>query len=280
MNLHGNQRGGWRDLGMHLLKDENDHVDVHEVSGFVSQDVLGARKESYAVSRGTRARQHMFSLSMNPPPSENVAISVFLEAIPKIEERLGLVGQPRVIVFHEKKGRRHAHVVWSRIDAEAMKAIQLSHYKLRLTDLSRELYLENNWQMPQGYTRSELRDPRNFTLAQWQQVKRHGKNAKEIKAAFQDSWAISDSQGAFKAALEERGYMLAMGRKKLVALDVRGEVYAIAKWVGLREKEARSKIADPEKLLSVDEAKKSLFEMVNKRLSTLGQVAGAYRTAH
>lgn len=272
MNLHGNQRGGWRDLGLHLLKDENDHVNVHEVSGFVSQDVLGALKESYAVSRGTRARQHMFSLSMNPPPSEKVATSVFLEAIPKIEEKLDLVGQPRVIVFHEKKGRRHAHVVWSRIDAAAMKAIQLSHYKRKLTDLSRELYLENNWKMPQGYTRSELRDPRNFTLAQWQQAKRHEKNPKDIKAAFQDSWAISDSQAAFKAALDERGYILAMGRKKLVALDLKGEVYAIAKWVGIKEREVRSKITNPENLVSVDQAKVDLLQIVDKRLSSLGKV--------
>lgn len=35
-------------------------------------------------------------------------------------------GQPRAVVFHEKENRRHCHVVWSRIDTEAMKAIPMS----------------------------------------------------------------------------------------------------------------------------------------------------------
>ena len=33
MILHGNQRGGARDLALHLLKDENEHVEVHELAG-------------------------------------------------------------------------------------------------------------------------------------------------------------------------------------------------------------------------------------------------------
>jgi hypothetical protein len=42
---------------------------------------------------------------------------VFELAIERIEERLGLQGQPRAIVIHEKNARVHAHCVWSRIDA-------------------------------------------------------------------------------------------------------------------------------------------------------------------
>ena len=42
--------------------------------------------------------------------------------------------------MHEKEGRRHAHVVWSRIDADEMKAINLPHFKVKLRDLSRDLY--------------------------------------------------------------------------------------------------------------------------------------------
>jgi hypothetical protein len=40
----------------------------------------------------------------------------FEAAIDMAEQRLGLDGHPRAIVFHEKEGRRHAHAVWSRID--------------------------------------------------------------------------------------------------------------------------------------------------------------------
>ncbi len=40
-------------------------------------------------------------------------------------KRLGLSGQPHVIIFHEKHARRHAHLVVSRINAKTLKAINL-----------------------------------------------------------------------------------------------------------------------------------------------------------
>ena len=52
MILHGNQRGGASDLALHLLKDENEHVEVHELRGFVSDNLVSALNEVYAVSRG------------------------------------------------------------------------------------------------------------------------------------------------------------------------------------------------------------------------------------
>ena len=70
MILHGNQRGGAKDLALHLLKTENEHVEVHELRGFVSDNLVSALNEVYAVSRGTKARQFLFSLSLNPPPLE------------------------------------------------------------------------------------------------------------------------------------------------------------------------------------------------------------------
>ena len=194
MILEGNERGGAKNLALHLLKEENDHVDVHELRGFVSDNLVSAMNETYAVSRGTRAKKFLFSLSLNPPETENVSTDVFKDAIERAEKSLGLTGQPRAIVFHEKNARRHCHVVWSRTDIKAMKAIPLPYTKYKLMDISRELYLENGWKMPKGFIRSSERDPHNFTLAQWQQAKRIGTNPKAIKATISDCWAASDTQ--------------------------------------------------------------------------------------
>lgn len=270
MILHGNQRGGAKNLALHLLKTENEHVDVHELRGFVSDDLVAALNEIHAVSRGTRARQFLYSLSLNPPPSENVSTQVFRDTIERVEQKLGLTGQPRAIVFHEKKGRRHCHAVWSRIDAQAMKAIPLPHTKRKLMDISRALYLEHGWKMPRGMMASEERDLRNFTLAQWQQAKRRGKNPRAIKAVFQDCWAVSDSQAAFQQALKERGYTLARGdRRGFVALDHTCEVYAVAKWVGIRAKEVRAKLTDQDALPSVAEARVQIADTIAARLQAL-----------
>ena len=62
MILKGAQRGGATQLATHLLKtEENEHVEIHELSGFVADDLHGALNEIYAVSRGTKCHQFMFS---------------------------------------------------------------------------------------------------------------------------------------------------------------------------------------------------------------------------
>ncbi|MEM6901204.1 MAG: hypothetical protein AAF583_15720 [Pseudomonadota bacterium] len=148
MILEGNERGSGAELARHLLNPlDNDHVTVHAVEGFVSADLAGAFAEAEAIAQGTQCQKYLFSLSLNPPPGPTVPIEVFEEAIAKIEAKLGLACQPRAIVFHEKNGRRHAHCVWSRIDAGRMRAINLAHYKRKLGDISRTLYLSQNREM-------------------------------------------------------------------------------------------------------------------------------------
>lgn len=131
MILKASQRGGAAQFGVHLLKAENEHVEVHEISGFMADDVKGAFKEAQAVARGTRCKQFLFSVSLNPPANENVSVNAFESAIDRIEQRTGLTGQPRIVVFHEKEGRRHAHAVWSRIDADTMTARPMSFFKTK-----------------------------------------------------------------------------------------------------------------------------------------------------
>lgn len=75
----------------------------------------------------------------------------------------------------------------------------------KLRDISKELYLENDWEMPRGFIDSQARDPRNFTLAEWQQAKRLGLHGRELKSMMQECWAASDSRAAFVHALGERG---------------------------------------------------------------------------
>ncbi len=270
MILKGNQRGGSKDLALHLLKDENDHVDVHEIRGFVSDNLMGAMLEAYAVSKGTRAKQFLFSLSLNPPPQAKVSTDSFEAAIEKVEDKLGLNGQPRAIVFHEKEGRRHCHAVWSRTHIASMTAIPLPYTKRELMEVSKELYIQHGWQMPPGMINSEARDPYNFTLAQWQQAKRIGKDPRAIKEAFQDSWALSDNRESFANALKARGYHLAKGdRRGFVALDRACEVYAVPKWVGLKTKAVKAKLGSEKDLPSVQDTKAHIAKVMTDRLNKL-----------
>ena len=166
------------------------------------------------------------------------------------------MGQPRVVIFHEKEGRRHAHCVWSQIDAEKMTAINLPFFKTRLKELSRDIYIEQRWRMPRGLVDRHEKNPLNFTRDEWQQSLRAGKEAKALKAMFQECWAASPDREAFREMLEERGYWLAQGdRRGVVALDVKGEVYALARWTGFKTKEVRDKLGDGKDLPGVDETR-------------------------
>lgn len=97
MILKASQRAGAKALAIHLLReDENDHVEVHEIRGFVADDVVGAFREAYAISKGTKCRQFLFSVSLSPPETEKVGVAAFERAIETIEQRNGLNGHPRV----------------------------------------------------------------------------------------------------------------------------------------------------------------------------------------
>ncbi|MCO5057372.1 MAG: relaxase/mobilization nuclease domain-containing protein [Rhizobiaceae bacterium] len=268
MILDGSQRGGARDLAIHLMKPENEHIELHEIRGFAGDTIMEALREAEAVSRGTKCRKHLYALSLSPPEMADVPVSAFESAIDRIEEKLGLVDHPRVIVFHEKNGRRHAHCVWSRIDGNTMTAVRMSHDRYKLADISRQLYLEHGWKMPEGLIDRDLRNPLNFERKEWFQAKSVGKDPRHIKNALQQCWAASDSGKAFRSALEQRGYWLAQGDKRVVAVDIDGEVYAVARWIGVKTRDVVARTSDIEALPNVDKAQEHVSSLVRDKLAS------------
>ncbi|MET1414401.1 Ti-type conjugative transfer relaxase TraA [Roseibium sp. HPY-6] len=260
MILVGNQRGNSKDMANHLLKADNEKVIIHELRGFLGNDLHTAFQESYAISRATDCKQHLYSLSLNPPKGADVDAAQFEETIERAEKRLGLTGQPRAIVFHHKRGRDgemrvHAHAVWCRIDTDKMKAIHHSYDHKKLEKLSLEIFQQNGWEIPRGFFNKAERDPLNYTHAEHQQARRRNKYADDIKRSFQSAWVASDSKEAFAAALKDQGYILARGdRRDFVAVDANGEVYSIARATGIYTKDLRAKLGEAEGLPFVGQA--------------------------
>ena len=268
MILKGSQRGAASNLSAHLMNDrDNDHVTVLEVRGFIARDLHGAFAEAHAISKGTKCEQFLFSLSLSPPKEHTATEQEFLDAVDRAEAKLGLTGQPRAIVLHEKEGRRHAHVVWSRIDAKTMTAINLPHFKSKLNDLARDLYLDHGWVLPDGLRRDGGKSPLNFTLAEWQQAKRINLDPREIKQSFLEAWQRSDSAKGFRHALEERGYFLCKGdRRGFVAMDTKGEVFSVARMLGIKTKEVNARLGDPQELPDVDQTRATVESKLSDTL--------------
>lgn len=275
MILKGSQRAGAKALADHLMNDrDNDHVTCLDLRGFSTDELHGALAEMHAISKATQCKKFMFSLSLNPPQDHVGTEEEFLDAADRAEQALGLDGQPRAVVLHEKEGRRHAHVVWSRIDVDELKAIHLGRFKLAMRDLSRDLFLDHGWTLPDGLATYGNKSPLNFTLEEWQAAKRQGLDPREIKQAFQQAWERCDSQLGFKNALEARGYFLARGdRRGFVALDVDGNVHSIAKWTGLKAQDVKAKLGSPENLPSVAEAQSNIrFKITDQMRGFIGDI--------
>ncbi|MEM8617013.1 MAG: AAA family ATPase, partial [Pseudomonadota bacterium] len=265
MILEGNARGHGAELARHLLnghgsQGDNEHVTIHAVDGFVSETLEEAFAEVEALSKATQCQKYLFSLSLNPPLHETVPVEVFEAAIEKIAVQLGLAEQPRVVVFHEKDGshgiRRHAHCVWSRIDGQRLKAINLPHFKRKLMAVSRELYIEHGWDLPAGFEAFQERDPLNFSREEAQQAKRLDRDPKALKKMFRDAFERSDSCAAFAAALWEQGFVLAQGqRRAFVAVDANGKIWSLSRWCGIKPRVLKQRLGNPTLLPTIDEAK-------------------------
>ena len=260
MILKASQRGGAVALAKHLLNaNDNDHVELHGIRGVACDTLIEAFREIELVAKGTRCRQMFFTVSLNPPQDASVPVQVFEKAISKIEKSLGLKGQPRAIVFHEKLGRRHAHVVWSRIDATTMRAKNLPHFKRQMRSIAREMFFEQGWDnIPQGLLDGPS-DPLNYSVKEWQAAKKRGVDPKTQKAAIQEAWAVSDSGESFIAALKERGFLLARGdRRSFVLLSHQGEILSLPRALGRKTKEVKARLGDPSNLLDLATAASQL----------------------
>jgi hypothetical protein len=140
-----------------------------------------------------------------------------------------------------------------------MTAINLPHFKRKLNDLARELYLDRGWTLPDGLRRDGGKSPLNFTLAEWQQAKRTNLDPREIKQSFMEAWQRSDSAKGFQHALKERGYFLCKGdRRGFVAMDTKGEVFSVARMLGIKTKEVNARLGDPQDLTDVEQTRATI----------------------
>jgi len=267
MIIKASQRSGARNLANHLASTkDNDHVSLHEVRGLIGQSLHAAFLEIDASSHATRCEKPLFSVSFNPPMGADVTHDQFEKAFDQLENKLGLDNQPRVVVLHEKEGRRHAHVVWSRIDVDRSKAIHMAHFKQKCTDISRQLYLEHGWELPKGLENRKERDPFNVSISEWQSLKRKSIDARDIKALCQDAWAHSDGASGFKHALEEKGLFLARGDKRgFVVVDHSETIYSLSRVGGLKTKELKRRLGSPDALPSVSDTSTRIRTIYNRQ---------------
>ena len=263
MIIKGKSRAGPQQLATHLGNAEkNERVELVETRGTVAEDLRGALLEMAALAAGTRCEKPLYHAAISPEPPHRLTPEQRAEAIDALEQRLGLTDHARVVVMHEKLGRQHIHVVWSRIDLEHMRSVSDSHNYRKHEEVARDLERRFGHDRVQGahHEREGVARPeRTPSRAELQQQERTGiigtKVREEVTAAFR----ASDGPEAFRAALEDQGYLLARGdRRDFVIVNRLGGVHSLARRIeGMKAAALRDFMApmDPASLPDIEQAR-------------------------
>jgi hypothetical protein len=262
--IKGTSCAGAKRLATHLTRtDTNERAELKEVRGVVAEDLLGALREMESVAAGARTTKPFYHGSINTREDERLTDEQRSYAIDKLEATLGLTGQPRVVVVHEKEGREHCHIVWSRIDLDRMAAISDSHNYRKHEEVARALEKEFGLERVQGAhveRDGKPRPERTPSHREMLQSERTGISPEQAKELLTGIWNTTKSGKEFQAALEEKRWMLARGdRRDFVAIDPTGGTHSIARRIeGAKAADVRQRFADidPRDLNSVAEAKR------------------------
>jgi hypothetical protein len=277
MILKGNQRGGGQQLAAHLMNSfDNESVEIVDVRGAVAQDLSGAFAEWSAQGRATKIeKKYYYHLSLNPDPAQGpLSRDQYFDLIARTERSLKLVGQPRAVVFHVKEGREHGHVVWSRVDTsgDKVKAIPISHDRLKLATVNREFCRDHGLELPERMrparnkgSRSDIFNDRAENLGERQQKERSGIPTPQRKSDIAACWKETSNGAAFVQAMQVKGYYLAHGDKRdYVVLDLHGEVHSLSRQLSgvVRKKELVQRLAayPPDKQPGVEKVKEFLAQ--------------------
>ncbi len=262
-----NQRANGQDLATHLLNaHDNEQVIIEQVRGAIARDLHGAFEEwELQADILTKCKKYLYSLSINPDPKqEPLSRDQYLDYISRVENKLGLNKQPRAIVIHEKYGREHYHVVWSRIDAEKGKAVHIAFDRDKLMMLTKGFARDHGLELPAGYHTKEKGKQKSYN--ELEQQRRTGLTLDDHKGAVTQAWQQSDNASSFVQALAEQGYILAKGRRDYLIVDFYGGHYSAPKLINDKAVKIKDVRAFLEKdfpldhLPELDDAKKLVAE--------------------
>ncbi len=234
MIIKGKSRAGAAGLAKHLGNAEtNERITLLETRGTVADDLRGALLEMEAYAAGSRCQKSLYHAAISPGLQYRLSPEQQREAFDTLEAELGLTGRSRVVVLHEKLGRQHFHMVWSRIDLGTMKSASDSHNYRKHEKAARDLERAFGHERVQGahVERGGVKRPaRTPSRSELRQEERTGIKSQRVRADVTAIFRASDSAASFAAALAERGYILAPGdRRDFVIVDHAGGIHSLAR---------------------------------------------------
>lgn len=280
MIIKGKSRARPKGLAKHLERtDTNEHVDLLQVDFSATGNLEEALCDMQALCLGTQGKNGLYHANIDPHADYPMTREQWERCADVLEQELGFEGQPRVIVLHKKEGREHIHVVWARTDIDTMtlRPDSFTYGKherasARLEDEFGHEHVPGKWHKRDPEKELPMAD---YNHAEWQQSERSGLDAVERKQEITALYEQSDNGQSFQNALEDRGYVLANGDKRVfVVVDIAGHVHSLNRQITTaKAKDIREKIVDidPASLPDVSEAKEIQEQRRDARRSASGR---------
>lgn len=270
MIIKGKSRAGPSQLAHHLGRaDTNERVEILQL------DSAGTPAEAFrdwqTYTLATKGKLGLYHANIDPDAKYDMTPQQWMRAVEILEEELGLQGQPRAVVMHEKHGRSHIHVVWARADMDTMtlRSDSMNYQAHERASLRMEQEFGHE-HVPGKHAKRDREKQPEFPKAEvshdeWQQIERGGIGHRERKAQVTALYEASDTGPAFKAALEDAGYVLARGdRRDFVIVDADAKVHSLGRQLpGVKAKDLRAFMQDidPVSLPNVKGARAAIREL-------------------
>jgi len=250
MIIKGGSRRNRRFFARHLMNErDNDRASVVGFRGFAHENVDDAFVDMEAVAKGSACKNFFYHASLNPRENERLTAAQWEQAVDRLERNLGLAGQARIVFEHEKEGRTHRHVVWSRINLDRMTAISDSLTAPIHERTSRELEEQFGLAPVASVLVKDRGAPRPARRPRdWEGFRgsKGGASPDDVKAEVTALWNEAGSGAEFRAALAQRGYLLCKGdRRDFCIIDAQGNDHSLARRIdGARAADVRERMAD------------------------------------
>jgi len=235
MIINGGSRSNGAFFAKHLTNGEhNECVTLCEMRNLAAQNIADAFREMAAVAMGTLCKNYFYHANLNPRADELLTDQQWKTAIDTLEKNLALSRHARFVVEHRKEGRTHRHVIWSRIDVRAMRAVTMTDdyekHQATARELERKFKLER---VKSVHGRTRASGPRPSRRPQtWESFRgqQSGIDPWKMKQTITGLYRASKSGAAFAALLDAQGYILVKGdRADFCIMDKAGHLHSLAR---------------------------------------------------
>lgn len=220
MIIKGKSRGNGKHLARYLLhSSENEKIEVLERDIYAAGNFEAIADLDFHPSG--RSKKTLYHAQINPQEHEaaNMNKQGWLLSVDLLAKELGFENQDRVVVMHEKDGRKHVHVVWERFDLEKGRLISDSHNYRAHERAARAI------EQQLGHAQQlSSKEHKQFVQDQW---KKHKNNPEEFAREMEKA----NLPLAHQKPDKEKG----IKRERFVFADAFGNLKQLSKYIGRKE---------------------------------------------